>query len=752
MKNIDTPRHVRGESLFLDDISAPDGLLHASIFTSPVARGNIAKIECSDARNGDGVVAVFTSEDIPGENQIGAINPDEPLFAAKEVHYVGQPIAMVVARHREQARRAVSLIRLDIDTLEPVLDPRLSAKRGQLIAPSRMLCLGDVDAIWKTCNTVLEGAVETGAQEHLYLEPQCSMAIPHERNRLKIFSSTQAPTSVQKHASKVLALPMNHIEVEVARLGGAFGGKEDQATPWAVMTALAASCLKRPVKLVLSRHEDIRYTGKRHPYASDYKIGLDENGNILALEITLYQNAGASADLSTAILERSMFHATNGYFIPNVRVTGLSCRTNLPPFTAFRGFGAPQAIFVIESAIDHAARVLGHCASHIQSLNLLKDGDQFPYGMRVENSKARRSFKDAQRRYNYKKDVEDKNRFNAENALIKRGVSVMPICFGISFTSTFLNQAGALVHVYSDGAVSVNTGAIEMGQGVNTKILAIAAQTLGIDRDLVLIENTNTGKVANTSPTAASSGADLNGKASENACDQILSRLKKVAADKLKCKPSEIAIRDGHVFQSKKRSTLSWQELIQAAYVSRVNLSAQAHYATPGIFYDKETESGSPFAYHVFGTAITEVTLDCLRGTYSFDRVRIVHDAGESLDPLIDRGQIEGGLVQGMGWVTLEDVRYDAEGRLQTDSLSTYKIPDIYFAPKIESVFLPNAKNPKAVMSSKAIGEPPFLYGVGSFFALVDAMTAYRPDKEITYKAPMTPEQVLAFLHEEVLP
>ena len=746
MKNYDTDAHARGESMFVDDIPDSESLLHAAVYTSPAARGKITSLDLSEAKNSEGVVAVFTADDITGDNQIGGIIPDEPLLADGEVVFAGQPVAVVVARDRAAARTGASMIRIDIEELEPVFDPQEAASRGRLIAPSRTLSLGDIDAAWKRCDTVLNGVAQTGAQEHVYLETQGSIAIPLDRDKLKVIASTQAPTSVQKTLARVLDMPMNSIEVAAPRLGGAFGGKEDQATPWAALAALAAMRLGRPVKLVLSRDEDMRLTGKRHPYTSQYKIGLSEEGRILAFEATLYQNSGAAADLSTAILERSLFHATSSYFIPNVRVTAMACRTNIAPFTAFRGFGSPQAVYVIESAIDHAASAMGIDRARIQELNLLKEGDQFPYGMRAAGCRAKRCFVEAGERFKIAEAREAIRRFNEANTLLKRGLSNMPVCFGVSFTSTFLNQAGALVHVYTDGSASVATGAVEMGQGVNTKILGIAARALGISSERLTIQTTSTNLVANTSPTAASTGADMNGKAAQRACLDIVSRLKNVAARELGASPDDIEIRDDRVVKAGVDSGVSWEELVRIAYTDRVNLSAQAHYATPGIFYNKRTESGSPFAYHVFGTAVTQVTLDCLRGTYAFDSVRIVHDAGASLNPLIDRGQVEGGLVQGMGWLTTEEVLYSPEGEPVTNSLSTYKVPDIHFAPEITSVFLEDADNPAAVLSSKAIGEPPFLYGIGAFFALVDAMRAHKPGARISYVAPLTPERVLAFL------
>jgi len=750
VRNFDTTEHALGRSLFIDDIPEPANLLHAAVSFSRVARGRILSVDVSGAKATGGVVEVLLPASIPGRNQIGGIIQDEPLLAEGEVHFIGQPLAAVLAVDRRTAHLAASRVSAEIEPSDPVLDPRQAARMGSLIAPSRTISSGDPDAAWEGCAVIVEGTAETGGQEHLYLETQGAMVVPMERGRVRVFSSTQAPTAVQRAVAGVLDLPMSAVEVEVARLGGAFGGKEDQATPWAVIAALGAVITGRPVKLVLSRHDDMRATGKRHPYSSDYKLGLAADGRIVAYEATYYQNSGAAADLSTAIMERSLLHATGAYFVPNTRITGHCCRTNLVPFTAFRGFGGPQAMFVIEAAIDHAARALGMDPWLVRRRNLLRDGDRFPFGMPVERCRALRTFDDAMGRYRFGDIAREVRRFNDEHPLARRGVSVVPICFGISFTNTTLNQAGALVHVFTDGSISVNTGAVEMGQGVNTKLLVIAARTLGVPEHLVSIENTSTGKVANTSPTAASSGADMNGRAAELACAQLRGRLLQVAARLLDAPADDPSMRDGILLRGDAVTELTWGDIVQAAYASRVNLSAQAHYATPGIGYDKRTERGIPFAYHVYGAAVSVVTLDCLRGTYTVDRVMVTHDGGRSLDVPIDLGQVEGGLLQGIGWLTMEEVLFGSDGRLLTDTLSTYKVPDMLFAPEVEVAFLEDADNPAAVLSSKAIGEPPFLYGVGAYLALVDAMRSYRPDLVLEHRAPLTPERVLTLLHGPV--
>jgi xanthine dehydrogenase large subunit len=746
MSNHEIGPHARGESRFVADLPDPPGLLHAAAYSSPIACGKIIRVDTTRAATLDGVAAVFTAADIPGNNQIGGIIQDEPLLAEHEVHFVGQPVALVVADDPRRARAAAAEIEFEVSEKAAVFDPRAAAAAGSLIAPSRTLSLGEIDDAWASCDLVVDGRAETGGQEHLYLETQSALVLPEEGDRLKIFSATQAPTAVQRTVAGVLGLPMTAVEVEVTRLGGAFGGKEDQATPWAALAALAAKKLNCPVKMVLTRNEDMCMTGKRHPYSSDFKIGLRSDGKIVAYEATFYQNAGAAADLSPAILERSLFHSTGSYFIPNVRVTALSCRTNLPPFTAFRGFGAPQAMFVVEAAISRAAEKMGVDRTEIQRKNLLTTGDTFPYGMRAQQDNAQRAFADVEKRFDVAGIRREIDAFNDAHHLSKRGIAMMPVCFGISFTSTFLNQAAALVHVYTDGSVSVSTGAVEMGQGVNAKILAIASHTLGVRRECIKVETTNTLRVANTSPTAASSGADMNGRATEIACRSILERLCAVAADILDSSPDRVSVKDGCVTHDDGSTQLSWEELVWESYLRRINLSAQAHYATPRIHYDREREQGDPFAYHVFGTAVTEATVDGLRGTYTIDRVQIVHDAGRSLNPLVDMGQLEGGLVQGIGWMTMEELLF-ADGHNLTDSLSTYKIPDILCTPEINAHFLADADNPNAVLSSKAIGEPPFMYGIGAYYALVDALKAFRPDREAIFEAPMTPERTLLFLY-----
>ena len=751
MRNYDSIQHVRGESTFVDDLAAPAGTLFAGLAASNIAHGKLLSFDASKALALEGVVAVFTAKDIPGENQIGGIVQDEPLLAETDLHFVGMPIALVVANNKMLVRKALKLISYTTEEHPGIFDPREAFKKGDLIVPPRIFSLGDTETAFAECDLVVEGTVESGGQEHLYLETQSALAIPMEGNAIRIISSTQSPTAVQKTAAKILGIGMNLIEVDTARLGGGFGGKEDQASAWGAFAALAAYKLKQPVKLILPRGDDMRMTGKRHPYSSDYKIGLKKDGTIHAYEAKYYQNAGAAADLSPAILERTLFHCTNSYFVPNVQATAYSCRTNLPPNTAFRGFGGPQGMFVIEAAIYKAAELMGIDPIEIQRKNLLKDGDEFPYGQKVKHFYLREAFEEMETRYSL---AELKGRvaaFNQESKLLKKGIGVMPIAFGISFTSTFLNQASALVHIYTDGSVAISTAAIEMGQGVNAKIIQAALKTFSITPERIKVLSTNTTRNANTSATAASSGADLNGYATKKACELIWERLKlSVAADLPEADPQYITLLNEEFYYRDEKTGITWNKAVNSAYMKRIGLSAHAHHATDNIWFDRALMKGDAFAYHVTGAAIIETTLDCLRGTYTVDSAKIVHDGGISLHELVDLGQVEGALAQGIGWMTCEEVAYSDKGKLMTDTLSTYKVPDIHAAPKdIQVHFHSNEGNPVGVYKSKAVGEPPLMYGIGVYFALLDAIKAFRPGKTFPAIAPMTPERALCFLYED---
>ena len=751
MKNIDAAIHVRGESLFVNDLPVLEGTLFGAVFGSPAAHGRIRSVDCSAALACEGVVAILRAGDVPGENQIGSILPDEELLADRDVHYRGMPIALVLARTEDLALRARKRIRVDIEPLPPLVSARQAHAAGSFICPARTFTLGAVEAAWPDCAHIVEGRADMGGQEHVYLETQASYACPAEHGGIMLRTSTQATRYVQRGVARVLGLPMHKIEVDTNRLGGGFGGKEDQATPWACLAALGAHLLRKPVKLVLSRADDILMTGKRHPYSFDFKLGLDRDLKILGYELTAYQDAGACSDVSPAVMERTLFHATGSYFIPNARITCHSCRTHLPPNTAFRGFGAPQAMFAMEAAIMKAAAALGVDPAAIQRRNLIREGDEFPYGQIAAGCRAVQCWETAGARFGLERMRDEVAAFNRDNALFKRGLSIFPLCFGVSFTKTSLNQGRALVHVYLDGSVSVSTGVIEMGQGVNTKVVQAVARTFAIAPGRVTVHSSNTTRVANASPTAASTGADLNGRAAILACEAILARMRTAAAQALgEPDPGAIGLRDEVVLLRGEPTGLDWNRLVTLMDESRLSLSEHAHYATPVIHFDHAREKGHPFSYHVYGNALTVATVDCLRGTYAIDQVRLVHDCGASMNLDIDLGQIEGALLQGIGLMTLEELIYGPDGRNIYASLSSYKVPDIHCAPAVLEVLpLDTDPDPLALLGSKAVGEPPLMYGIGAYFAILQAMRAFNPGLGLELAAPLTPQRCLMSLYPE---
>ena len=754
MINRDSHSHVRGESVYVDDIPILEHTLYGVIFTAPYAHGRIKSLDISEATKCAGIVAILTYKDIPGENQIGGIIQDEMLLVEEEFDFEGQPIALLIATSELAGKKAKDKINLEYEKLEIITDPREAKEKNLLIQKPRTFLLGSPDEIWSQCEYVFDGRADSGGQEHLYLETQGSYAYLTENNHVKIHSSTQRPTTVQQAVANVLKLPMHAVEIDVQRLGGAFGGKEDQPTMFACLAGLGSYITKKPVKLILHRLDDIKITGKRHPYSSDFKIGLDKRYNILAYEVTFYQNAGSSADLSPAVLERTLFHATNAYYIPNVKATAYSCKTNLPSNTAFRGFGGPQGFYVIESAIAKAADAIGIEPHIIQQSNLIYEGSEFPYGQLAEDPQAKPSWKLLEQKINFPDRIKAIDEFNRTNNLFKKGYAFMPICFGISFTAKHLNQAGVLVHIYLDGSLSISTAAVEMGQGVNTRIAQVPMMVFSINPDRIKIETTNTTRVANTSPSAASSTHDLNGFATFNACQELLFRLKKVAISLLELPAdtdiNRITIVDEHICLDQIKTALNWENLIQQAYLKRIDLTAHGFYAPQDIYFDTTKEKGHPFTYHVYGTAYFEVTVDCLRGIYSIDSADLVHDYGKSMNPDIDLGQTEGGLVQGIGWMTSEEVLYSKEGHLMSNSFSTYKVPDAASVPKIINVtFLPNIQSKYGLFKSKAIGEPPLMYGLGIYFALQKAIKSFNgKNYELVFDAPMTPEKVLLSLYK----
>lgn len=739
--------NLRGETRYIDDLPVPAGCLQAAVKLSESARGRILGIDAASALALDPSVLVITARDVPGVNQIGFSVPDEPLLPEDEWEYWGQPLVLVLAATRSLARKAAALVEVKGEPLPAVFDAREAAAAKQFILPAQTIVSGDVEAAFASCAHVVSGRVDSGGQEHVYLETQGAYAEIREGGKAFVISSTQGPTGVQRAVAQALGLPMSAVEVEARRLGGGFGGKEDQASAWGALAALGAWVSGKPVKLYLDRRVDMRATGKRHPYSTDFKIGADAEGRIMAFEAAYYQNSGCSCDLSPAIMARTVLHATGAYKVPNVKVTGYMCRTNLPSFTAFRGFGAPQAFFVIEAAVDALAHAMGADRASLQRKNLYREGDKTYVGMPIIRGRAEEAFDRLTEKLAWKEYKADIDAFNASHSMEKKGAAILPICFGISFTKRSMNQAGALVHVYQDGSVLVSTGAIEMGQQVSRKLARVAARTLGVPEARVSVERTSTLTVANTVPTAASTGSDLNGMAASIACAKIRDRLAAKAAAMLGEPIERVGIAEGFATVGGVPSRLGWNELVAAANQDRIDLSAHGFYATPGLTYDPATGRGAPFAYYVYGAASVTVRLDLLRATYRLESATIVHDAGTSLDEAVDRGQIEGALAQGLGWTLLEDLRFAPDGRLLADTLSTYKLPDLDFMPKaLDIEFLPPVDNPAAPFNSKAVGEPPLQYGIAAYFALLDAVRAAKPDAETIYDVPFIPEKVEALL------
>ena len=563
----DFSNHVAGKSMYIDDLPVAEGTAFIKIFDASIAHAKIKSIDFTEAEQSNGVIKIFSYKDVPGQNQIGGIIPDELLLAEGEIHFWGQPILLIAAETEDDAEEALQKIKIEFQPLPVITNPRDAFKQNKLLSPSRKFKLGDSETEFNKCKYVFEGTADTNGQEHLYLETQGAYAFPTEHNSIKIYSSTQGPTAVQRTIARVLGIGMNQVEVDVPRLGGGFGGKEDQANAYASMAALVAFVLQKPAKIILHRMEDMRMTGKRNPYTSDFKIGLDVDFKIKAYEVTFYQNGGAAADLSPAILERTLFHCTNSYFIPNVTATAHSCKTNLPPNTAFRGFGGPQGMFVIEAAIDFAAKQLGVETSFIQEKNLVKDGDEFSYGQILKETEAIECWQEAKQKFNLNQLKKNIETFNSVNKFNKKGYSLMPICFGISFTNTMMNQARALVHVYSDGTIGVSTGAVEMGQGVNTKMIQVAAKSFGINESKIKLESTNTTRVANTSPSAASSTADLNGKALQDACHQINQTLTHFIKEEFKLDAqAKVSFQNETLLINHQSTEYTWKSIIEKAF------------------------------------------------------------------------------------------------------------------------------------------------------------------------------------------
>ncbi len=742
-------KHTSGEAIYVDDILSPAGLLVGQVFASPHPRATIQKLSLDIAKQVPGVIAVLGADDIPGINDISPFSHDEPLLATDELYCVGQSVALVVAESPEACRAGIAAISLEVEAKPAIYGCRQAIDQESYIATPHVIARGDLDDGFASAETILEGEVESGGQDHFYLESQAALALPEEDGALTIWSSTQHPSEVQAKVGEVLGIPRQMVVVKTPRMGGGFGGKETQAAIFAALAALAVRHTGRPVKIWLNRDQDMTQTGKRHPFYSRYKAGFDKEGRITALKIDSYADAGWSADLSTAILDRCLFHLDNSYYIPILRFEGRVCKTNVVSNTAFRGFGGPQGVVVIESIINRAAEELEIDAAEVRRRNYYGEAPRniTPYGQVVEDCRLQRLTQELLEKAEYEARKTQIAAFNAQDGFMKRGLCFQPVKFGISFTNSVLNQAGALVLIYSDGSVQLNHGGTEMGQGLHTKMRAIAAHELGVAPEAVRVMCTATDKVPNTSATAASSGSDLNGAAVQQACEILRGRLRPIAAKELSCAPEDVAFSGGNVYQrGQEANKLSFAELAQAAYMAQVSLSATGYYRTPDIHYDREKGHGKPFHYYAFGGALTEVEVNGLTGEHKILRTDILHDVGNSLLPSIDRGQIEGAYIQGVGWLTNEELIWTKEGQLSTHSPDTYKIPALGDAPVLFNVqLLSRAHEDKVVHGSKAVGEPPFMLGISVLGALREAIAAFSgpEQKGVELSIPATPEAIL---------
>ena len=759
LKHDSAIKHVTGQSVYVNDIEANRQLAGRVVY-SPEAHARISLIDIQAALNLNGVVAILTHKDIPGKNQMGPVIYDELCLAVDEVTFIGQAIVLIAAETEEIAIKAEKLLRIEFEELDSILDLHEAIAQDNLIAPPRIIECGNVPETLKSAPHVISGELETGAQEHWYLETQSALAIPGEGKEMLVHASSQNPAETQAIVAEVLGVAKHEVDVEVRRMGGGFGGKETQANHVAAWAALLANATRRPVGIHLFRDDDQKITGKRHRFLSKYKIGFNDEGKILVYSVELNSDAGATTDLSRAILERAMLHAENSYFIPNVKIVGNAYRTNLPSNTAFRGFGGPQGMAVIETAIDKIARFLKKDPSDIRKLNFYGIGGKniTPYGEIVANNRLHVIYDQLMASSDYILRRKAIAEFNYEHEFVKRGISLTPVKFGISFTTAFLNQAGALVHIYNDGTIAMNHGGTEMGQGLNTKIHGIAADEFGISPELIKISSTNTSKVPNTSATAASSGSDLNGMAVKNAIDKLKSRLAEVALSEFKSKlktdsinADQIIFSDNSVYAASHPETkIHFSDLVKQAYLKQVSLSATGFYKTPGIFFDRELGQGNPFYYYAYGMAVSEVVVDVLTGESKLLRTDILHDVGDSLNPEIDLGQIEGGFIQGVGWVTTEEIKWDKKGHLLTHSPDTYKIPTVNDIPDILNVeLLTGYPNEGTIRKSKAVGEPPLMLAFSVWLAIKDAVSAVgNHEFEPAFSLPATAEVVLLSIEE----
>jgi xanthine dehydrogenase large subunit len=730
--------HVTGKALYVDDIPLPQNTLHLAFGLSEIAAGDITDMDLTAVRSAADVVSVLTAEDLPGANDVSPSVHDEPLLSDGTIQYLGQPLFLVVAKSHLAARKAARLSKVTTRAADPILtiDQALAADSRFEDGP-RIYGQGDPDQAIAAAPHVAEGTFEIGGQEHFYLEGQASLAVPQENGDMLVQSSTQHPSEIQHKVAEALTMPMHAVRVEVRRMGGGFGGKESQGNALAVACAVAAAQTGRPCKMRYDRDDDMIITGKRHDFRITYRVGFDDQGRILGLDVTHYARCGWAQDLSLPVADRAMLHADNAYFLPNVRITSHRLKTNTQSATAFRGFGGPQGMIGMERVIDHVAHHLKLDPLQVRRVNFyaaqqegtdasggsISAKKKTPYGMEVEDFILHEMVADLVERSDYQARKAAVAAWNAENDVLKKGLALSPVKFGISFTLTHLNQAGALVHVYQDGSVHLNHGGTEMGQGLFQKVAQVAAQVFGIDVVQVRITATDTAKVPNTSATAASSGSDLNGMAVKAACETIRERIAAFLATQHQKSAVEVRFADGQVCVGD--AEYSFAQAAKAAYEGRISLSSTGYYKTPKVAWDRIAGEGRPFLYFAYGAAVSEVVVDRLTGENRLLRTDILHDVGASLNPALDIGQIEGGFVQGTGWLTTEELVWDDAGRLRTHAPSTYKIPACADRPDIFNVALWDGKNrEETIHRSKAVGEPPFMLGISTFLALSDAIAA----------------------------
>ena len=737
-------KHVAGEATYIDDMPEPRDLLHAYVRLSEHAHARIRALDIAPALAAPGIAAVLTARDVPGVNDVGPAFPGDPIFADGLVEYAGQSVFAVAAGSIALARQAAMRAVIDYEPLPAVLTIEEALARQFFVLPTQTMQRGDAAAALASAPHRLQGRIVVGGQDHFYLEGQIAMAVPGEDGDMKVYSSTQHPTEVQHLVARSLALPDHAVICETRRMGGGFGGKESQASLIAAVAALLATKTKRPVKLRLDRDDDMVLTGKRHDFLIEWDVGFDASGRIAGISFMLAGNCGMSPDLSGAINDRAMFHSDNAYYLENVTIVSHRCKTHTVSNTAFRGFGGPQGMMGIEAVMDAIARHLGRDPLQVRRANFYgkQNRNVTPYHMTVTDNVIPDIAAELARTADYARRRREVDRFNASSRWIKRGLALTPVKFGISFTLTHMNQAGALVHVYTDGSVQLNHGGTEMGQGLYLKVAQVVAEEFGIGLERVKITATTTEKVPNTSPTAASSGSDLNGKAAQAAARTIRGRIAKVVAREFGVEPHEIVFRDGAVHGG--GHSMSFADAAKRTHRARASLSSTGYYATPKLHYDTKLHRGRPFFYFAYGASVSEVEVDTLTGEYRLRRVDILHDAGKSLNPAIDIGQIEGGFVQGMGWLTTEELWWDAQGRLRTHAPSTYKIPAVGDVPDDFRVALwqrgRNREN--TIFRSKAVGEPPLMHGISVFHALIDAVASVG-EGVVRLDAPATPERVL---------